>query len=128
MSQDISPTTSEQESESFVLFLSDYLIILLGHNLSTTTECHKADINKNTTTYTQTAMSQPESTTNTPSAMVTDSPLQTEDEYEQLKRFQVELEFVQCLSNPWYLHRTSTHTQTQSRFLFWLEDTEAYTL
>ncbi|KAF9150962.1 hypothetical protein BG015_007223 [Linnemannia schmuckeri] len=49
-------------------------------------------------------MSQPESTTNTPSAMVTDSPLQTEDEYEQLKRFQVELEFVQCLSNPWYLH------------------------
>ncbi|KAG0320062.1 hypothetical protein BGZ97_000823 [Linnemannia gamsii] len=36
--------------------------------------------------------------------MVTDSPLQTEDEYEQLKRFQVELEFVQCLSNPWYLH------------------------
>ncbi|KAF9913295.1 hypothetical protein EC991_000057 [Linnemannia zychae] len=49
-------------------------------------------------------MSQPESTANTPSAMVTDSPLQTEDEYEQLKRFQVELEFVQCLSNPWYLH------------------------
>ncbi|KAF8948510.1 hypothetical protein BGZ47_004474 [Haplosporangium gracile] len=49
-------------------------------------------------------MSQPESTTNTPSAMVTDSLLQTEDEYEQLKRFQVELEFVQCLSNPWYLH------------------------
>ncbi|OAQ26982.1 SOH1-domain-containing protein [Linnemannia elongata AG-77] len=36
--------------------------------------------------------------------MVTDSPIQTEDEYEQLKRFQVELEFVQCLSNPWYLH------------------------
>ncbi|KAG0324437.1 hypothetical protein BGZ99_001819 [Dissophora globulifera] len=31
-------------------------------------------------------------------------PLQTEDEYEQLKRFQIELEFVQCLSNPWYLH------------------------
>jgi hypothetical protein len=30
----------------------------------------------------------------------------TEDEYEQLKRFQIELEFVQCLSNPWYLHRT----------------------
>ncbi|KAG0084576.1 hypothetical protein BGZ93_000408 [Podila epicladia] len=30
--------------------------------------------------------------------------LQTEDEYEQLKRFQIELEFVQCLSNPWYLH------------------------
>ncbi|KAK3818692.1 MAG: SOH1-domain-containing protein [Benniella sp.] len=28
----------------------------------------------------------------------------TEDEYEQLKRFQIELEFVQCLSNPWYLH------------------------
>ncbi|KAF9143304.1 hypothetical protein BGX30_000822 [Mortierella sp. GBA39] len=49
-------------------------------------------------------MSEPESTANTPSAMVTDSPLQTEDEYEQLKRFQVELEFVQCLSNPWYLH------------------------
>ncbi|KAF9928695.1 hypothetical protein FBU30_002166 [Linnemannia zychae] len=36
--------------------------------------------------------------------MTTDSPLQTEDEYEQLKRFQVELEFVQCLANPWYLH------------------------
>lgn len=51
-------------------------------------------------------MSDPESTANTPSAIVTDSPLQTEDEYEQLKRFQVELEFVQCLSNPWYLHRT----------------------
>ncbi|KAK3846763.1 MAG: SOH1-domain-containing protein [Linnemannia gamsii] len=49
-------------------------------------------------------MSQQESSANTPSAMVTDSPLQTEDEYEQLKRFQVELEFVQCLSNPWYLH------------------------
>ncbi|KAF9125800.1 hypothetical protein BGW39_007141 [Mortierella sp. 14UC] len=49
-------------------------------------------------------MSQSESTVNTPSAMATDSPLQTEDEYEQLKRFQVELEFVQCLSNPWYLH------------------------
>ncbi|KAF9173034.1 hypothetical protein BGX21_002110 [Mortierella sp. AD011] len=32
------------------------------------------------------------------------STLQTEDEYEQLKRFQIELEFVQCLSNPWYLH------------------------
>ncbi|KAI1315076.1 hypothetical protein EDD11_001318 [Mortierella claussenii] len=30
--------------------------------------------------------------------------LQTEDEYEQLKRFQIELEFVQCLANPWYLH------------------------
>ena len=33
--------------------------------------------------------------------------LQTEDEYEQLKRFQIELEFVQCLANPWYLHSTS---------------------
>ncbi|KAF8927393.1 SOH1-domain-containing protein [Dissophora ornata] len=30
--------------------------------------------------------------------------LKTEDEYEQLKRFQIELEFVQCLANPWYLH------------------------
>ncbi|KAG0335570.1 hypothetical protein BG004_008399 [Podila humilis] len=30
--------------------------------------------------------------------------MQTEDEYEQLKRFQIELEFVQCLANPWYLH------------------------
>ncbi|KAF9116170.1 hypothetical protein BGX27_004510 [Mortierella sp. AM989] len=32
------------------------------------------------------------------------SKLHTEDEYEQLKRFQIELEFVQCLANPWYLH------------------------
>lgn len=36
--------------------------------------------------------------------------LQTEDEYEQLKRFQIELEFVQCLSNPWYLH-SKCHSQ-----------------
>ncbi|KAF9969711.1 hypothetical protein BGZ73_007804 [Actinomortierella ambigua] len=29
---------------------------------------------------------------------------QVEDEQERLKRFQIELEFVQCLANPWYLH------------------------
>ncbi|KAG0268751.1 hypothetical protein DFQ27_005831 [Actinomortierella ambigua] len=29
---------------------------------------------------------------------------QPEDEQERLKRFQIELEFVQCLANPWYLH------------------------
>ncbi|KAG0053164.1 hypothetical protein BGZ83_001574 [Gryganskiella cystojenkinii] len=41
----------------------------------------------------------------TPSASASASdPLQTEDQYEQLKRFQIELEFVQCLANPWYLH------------------------
>ncbi|KAF8970755.1 hypothetical protein BGZ46_010399 [Entomortierella lignicola] len=49
------------------------------------------------------------STSPTPAVTSASNPglnsiLQTEDEYEQLKRFQIELEFVQCLSNPWYLH------------------------
>ncbi|KAI7830217.1 SOH1-domain-containing protein [Gamsiella multidivaricata] len=50
-------------------------------------------------------MSQTESTSTPTSASIQrlDS-FQTEDEYEQLKRFQIELEFVQCLANPWYLH------------------------
>ncbi|KAF9414439.1 Mediator of RNA polymerase II transcription subunit 31 [Entomortierella beljakovae] len=48
---------------------------------------------------------EPASGAATPSALTgINSPLYTEDEYEQLKRFQIELEFVQCLSNPWYLH------------------------
>jgi hypothetical protein len=42
--------------------------------------------------------------------------LQTEDEYERLKRFQIELEFVQCLSNPWYLHRTFRPTLPEHPF------------
>ncbi|KAF9958633.1 hypothetical protein BGZ65_001292 [Modicella reniformis] len=40
------------------------------------------------------------------------STFHTEDEYEQLKRFQIELEFVQCLANPWYLH----HIAQQQHF------------
>ncbi|KAF9088894.1 hypothetical protein BGX29_009486 [Mortierella sp. GBA35] len=73
-------------------------------------------------------MSQPESTANSPSAIVTDSamatdsPLQTEDEYEQLKRFQVELEFVQCLSNPWYLHHLAQQQYfNQDAFIRYLD-------
>ncbi|KAG0227634.1 hypothetical protein BGW42_002807 [Actinomortierella wolfii] len=45
-------------------------------------------------------------TSDHPPADVPSNPLlgQPEDEQERLKRFQIELEFVQCLANPWYLH------------------------
>ncbi|KAF9348762.1 hypothetical protein BGX26_012859 [Mortierella sp. AD094] len=46
----------------------------------------------------------PSPTTTAAANLGLNSTLHTEDEYEQLKRFQIELEFVQCLSNPWYLH------------------------
>ncbi|KAF9967991.1 hypothetical protein BGZ70_007275 [Mortierella alpina] len=49
-------------------------------------------------------MSQANSAAPSPAPPAPSTALQTEDEYEQLKRFQIELEFVQCLSSPWYLH------------------------
>ncbi|KAI8359305.1 SOH1-domain-containing protein [Mortierella sp. GBAus27b] len=46
----------------------------------------------------------------------------TEDEYEQLKRFQIELEFVQCLSNPWYLHHLAQQQYfNQDSFVRYIE-------
>ncbi|KAF9414300.1 hypothetical protein BGZ94_000444 [Podila epigama] len=61
-----------------------------------------------TTTIDTFEHSPPLVTTPTSHAQSTETPLhpsiQTEDEYEKLKRFQIELEFVQCLANPWYLH------------------------
>ncbi|KAF9586212.1 hypothetical protein BGW38_008525 [Lunasporangiospora selenospora] len=49
-------------------------------------------------------------------------PLQSEDEYEQLKRFQIELEFVQCLANPWYLHNLAQQQYfNQEAFIRYLD-------
>ncbi|KAF9570385.1 Mediator of RNA polymerase II transcription subunit 31 [Mortierella alpina] len=61
-------------------------------------------------------MSQADSAAPSPAPPAASTALQTEDEYEQLKRFQIELEFVQCLSSPWYLHCTSKTSMATSAY------------
>ncbi|GJJ69884.1 mediator of RNA polymerase II transcription subunit 31 [Entomortierella parvispora] len=61
------------------------------------------------------------SQTSTPASSAGE-PIQTEDPYEQLKRFQIELEFVQCLANPWYLHNLAQQQYfNQDAFVLYLD-------
>ncbi|KAF9990716.1 hypothetical protein BGZ75_000102 [Mortierella antarctica] len=67
-------------------------------------------------------MSQADSAAPSPAPPAPSTTLQTEDEYEQLKRFQIELEFVQCLSSPWYLHYLAQQQYfTQDAFVRYLD-------
>ncbi|KAF9959781.1 hypothetical protein BGZ72_008812 [Mortierella alpina] len=67
-------------------------------------------------------MSQADSAAPSPAPPASTTSLQTEDEYEQLKRFQIELEFVQCLASPWYLHYLAQQQYfTQDAFVRYLD-------